>query len=151
MEIQLGNTSSPQRKIYKDFIVATTKTIHFLDTENAVSPNVVLAYSTGIDRCNYAYIPQLHRYYWVKTISEVIGGMCTLTLQTDVLMTYKPDIMDTSLMIVRKSTGGSGMIPDSQLPLYPYKNLKVIEFDNKPFFNNFDENTQCFCLTVAGK
>ena len=151
MEIQLGNTSSPQRKIYKEFVVATTKTIHFLDTENAVSPNVVLAYSSGIDRYNYAYIPQLHRYYWVNAISEVIGGMCTLTLQTDVLMTYKPDIMDTTLMIVRKSTGGSGMIPDSQLPLYPYKNLKVIEFDNKPFFNNFDENTQCFCLTVAGK
>ena len=155
MQIQLGNTTSPQRKIYKNFTVGVTKTVQLLDTEDVCNPQIVLTYNPDdtvtVDRYNYAYIPQLHRYYWVEHISEVIGSMCTLTLRVDVLMTYKPDIANTDLMVVRSSTDGSGMIPDVNLPLYPYKETRYIKFDKSPFFNGFTDQTRCFILNVAGK
>ena len=156
MEIQLGNTTSPQRKIYKNFTVGVTKTVQSLDTEDVCNPQVVLTYNandtpTPVDRYNYAYIPQLHRYYWVEHISEVVGGMCTLTLRVDVLMTYKPAIVDTVLMIKRSSTAGTGMIPDNQLPLMPYRNLQVIKFEGTPFFDHLTRDDPCFVLAVGGR
>lgn len=157
MQIQLGNTTSPQRKIYKNFTVGVTKTVQFLDTEDVCNPQVVLTYNandtpTPVDRYNYAYIPQLHRYYWVEHISEVVGGMCTLTLRVDVLMTYKPAIDDTNLMIKRGSNGTVGMIPDNQLPLMPYRDLMVIKFEEEPFFeNDLTEQSPCFVLAVGGR
>ena len=152
MEIQLGNTTSPQRKIYKNFTVGVTKTVQLLDTEDVCNPQLVLTYTSGIDRYNYAYIPQLHRYYWVEHISEVVGGMCTLTLRVDVLMTYKPAIDDTNLMIKRGSNGTVGMIPDNQLPLMPYRDLMVIKFEEEPFFaNDLTQYSPCFVLAVGGR
>ena len=152
MEIQLGNTTSPQRKIYKNFTVGVTKTVQLLDTEDVCNPRLVLTYTAGIDRYNYAYIPQLHRYYWVEHISEVVGGMCTLTLRVDVLMTYKPAIDDTNLMIKRGSNGTVGMIPDNQLPLMPYRDLMVIKFEEEPFFaDDLTQYSPCFVLAVGGR
>lgn len=152
MTINLCNTTSPQRKIYKELTEGITKTITFRDSENVCNPVVLLTYSAGIDRYNYAYIPQLHRYYWIMGIEELIGGMCALTLKVDVLMTYKPEIMDTNLMLKRKGIDGIGMIPDEQLPLYPYKDLKVIKFEGQPFIDDsLTEHSPCFLLTVGGR
>lgn len=151
MNIQLGNTTSPQRKIYKDFTVGVTKTIRFLKDENVCAPKVLLDYAVGIDRYNYAYIPELHRYYWVSEITEVTGGMCMLVLNVDVLMTYKPEIDNADLMISRSTSIGTSMIPDSKLPLYPYKAVRYAQFEEAPFFNNLNDATPCFILNVAGK
>lgn len=152
MNIQLGNTTSPQRKIYKTFTVGTTKDVTFKNDEDVVNPTLLMTYTTGIDQYNYAYIPQLNRYYWVASIKEVTGRMCELQLKCDVLMTYKPDINNTTLTIVRKGTGGSSMIPDTKLPLYPYRDLAIVRFEESPFFNGtFNKSTPCFVLNVAGK
>ena len=152
MNIQLGNTTSPQRKIYKNFTVGTTKSVTFKNDEDVVNPTLLMTYESGIDRYNYAYIEQLHRYYWIASIKELTGRMCELQLKCDVLMTYKPDIADTTLTIVRKGTGGSSMIPDTKLPLYPYRDLVVVQFEENKFFSgSFSEATPCFVLNVAGK
>ena len=150
MNIQLGNTTSPQRKIYKNFTVGTTKSVTFKNDEDVVNPTLLMTYTDGIDRYNYAYIEQLHRYYWIASIKEVTGRMCELQLKCDVLMTYKPYIMNQDFVIKRRSGSGSTMIPDSNLPLNPYRDMRVIKFPNS-FFETEDENSQCFVLTVAGK
>lgn len=158
MDVIIYTTTSPQKKIYKQLDNAhTISNVHFKDDENVVNPVLIFTYSSnldvnvgGIDRYNYAYIQQLHRYYWITSIEVLKGGMCALYLKCDVLMTYKPDLANTDLMISKKSSG-SGLLPDKELPLYPYQALKVIKFDKDPFFDNFTDSTPCYVLNVAGK
>ena len=149
MIITLGNTTSPQRKIYKNFTDTQNYTVTFRDDEDVVNPVLLMNYVSGMDRYNYAYISQLHRYYWVTNIEEMIGGVCALYLKCDVLMTYKPTIDDSELMLTRIGTGGSTMVPDNKLPIAPYKEIVLAKFDKNPFV--FTKASDCFVLTVAGK
>lgn len=149
MQITLGNTTSPQRKIYKNFTDQVNYTVNFKDDEDVVNPVLIMTYVSGIDRFNYAYIPQLHRYYWVTDVQELIGGMCALYLKCDVLMTYKPDIDASELLLTRLGTGGSTMIPDSKLPIAPYRDISIVEFEEKPF--TYSKASDVFVLCVAGK
>lgn len=151
LQIRLCNTTSPQRKIYKELTEGITKNITFRDSEDVCNPVVLLTYSSGIDGYNYAFIENLNRYYWIQKIEELIGGICALTLKVDVLMTYKPAIMGASLMLKRKSKSGLSMIPDNQMPMMPMKTMRTVEFTTKPFPNNLDSQSQCFVLQVAGK
>lgn len=151
MTLKLYNTTSPQRKIYKSLSNETSVTMHLKDENDVCNPVVLLRYVQNIDRFNYAYIVELGRYYWIDAITEIPGGVTSLHLKVDVLMTYKPELANTTLMIKRKSKGGSTMITDNCLPLYPYKELKTIKFENEPFFKDFTDYTRCFILNVAGK
>ena len=147
--LYLYNTSSPQRKIYKTLTNEKVVNVTFRDTENVVSPVVLLTYIQGIDRYNYAYIPELHRYYFIESINELIGGVCALSLRCDVLMTYKPYIMNEDFSIIRRGDKGLTMIPDTSYPLYPYRNLKVIKFPVE-IGDELQEHSPCFCLTLIG-
>ncbi len=152
MEIKLYNTQSPQKKINKVLTNEKTIQITMKDNENVVTPTVLLTYITGIDRYNFAYIPQLHRYYFITSYEEIIGGICAVQLKCDVLMTYKPYIEQYKALIVRKEDGGLSDIPDTRYPLKPNKNMRIIEFTTNAFESDeFTDNSQCFLLEVAGK
>lgn len=151
MTLKLYNTTSPQRKIYKTLTNETVFTIRLKDNNDVCNPTVLLTYVQGIDNFNYAYIVELGRYYWIDAITEMVGGVTALHLRVDVLMTYKPSLENETLLIKRTSKGGSTMITDNSLPLYPYKALKTIRFEEVPFFKAFTEYTRCFVLNVAGK
>ncbi|WP_294242420.1 hypothetical protein [Pseudobutyrivibrio sp.] len=153
MTLILYNTTSPQRKINKTLTNAYTVTFSLKGDANVVSPVVLLKYISGIDRFNYAYIEEFHRYYWITDIHELIGGVTELTLRCDVLMTYKPDVLAANLSMIRKGKGGLSMIPDTNYPLYPYRDMKVIKFvpEVPVLTDTMDEYTKCFVLTVAGK
>lgn len=155
MTITLYNTSSPAKKIYKtlenNYEISG---VVFLDSEDVVNPVLLLSYTTNIDRTrfNYCYIPDLHRYYFITGFEVMTGQVVAISLHCDVLMTYKPYLVDQNINIVRKGSGGSTMIPDNNLPIYPYKDMKVIKFDSTPFKSNeFNSGTRCFVLNVAGK
>lgn len=153
MTIYLYNTESPPRKVYKQLDNEyQIDNVVFKDTEDVVNPVLLLHYTQNIDRTryNYAYIPSLHRYYFINSFQVLTGQVVAISLQCDVLMTYKPFIDNSDLNIVKIGTGGSTMIPDSGLPLYPYKDLKIIKFPTTPFFNNLTHQTSCFVLIVAG-
>lgn len=150
MTLTLYNTTSPQRKINKTLTNAYTVTFSLKGDANVVTPVIFLKYVSNIDRFNYAYIAEFHRYYWIEDIHELIGGVTELSLRCDVLMTYKPDILGANLAMIRKEKGKLSMIPDTSYPLYPYRDMKVIKFE-KDLSSTMDSHTQCFVLTVAGK
>ena len=157
MYLRLYNVTAPQRKINKENYMTEkgVVNIHFLDTENLSTPKVVLGTTniSNIIGTNYAYSAELGRYYWVDQIDEHKGGLITLSLRVDVLMTYKPYLMDNArqFFVVRSSSEQPSMIPDANLPLYPYKQLRTVKFSENPFFRNFTEYTPCFVLNIAGK
>lgn len=71
-------------------------------------------YTPGLFKCNYAYIPELERYYFVKNIVIMGLGLFKINLEIDVLYTYKNDIKNLGGIIARNEFDYNDYIYDNR-------------------------------------
>ena len=87
--------------------------------------------------CNYAYIEELHRYYYVKEIKSVNNRMWRIDLLTDVLMTYKDKILDSYCVIERQENEYDPLIIDEFEPTQDVMKTSKINLPcESPFLGN---------------
>lgn len=72
---------------------------------------------------NYAYIPAWDRYYFINNYTILDGRIMELSLECDVLATYRSDIRSSSQYVVRSASNYDGRIMDEY---YPTTNYPVI-------------------------
>lgn len=90
-----------------------------------------------IVECNYAYIKELHRYYYVKEIKSVNNRMWRIDLLTDVLMTYKDKILDSYCVIERQENEYDPLIIDEFEPTQDVMKTSKINLPcESPFLGN---------------
>lgn len=90
-----------------------------------------------IVECNYAYIEELHRYYYVKEIKSVNNRMWRIDLLTDVLMTYKDKILDSYCVIERQENEYDPLILDEFEPTQDVMKTSKINLPcESPFLGN---------------
>lgn len=65
-------------------------------------------------RINYAYIAEWGKYYFVTDKRVLREGLCEFTLQEDVLMTFKTDILASDALIERWEQNESPFLTDGQ-------------------------------------
>lgn len=65
---------------------------------------------------NYAYISDFHRYYFVDDIVAV-GAVFEMHLRCDLLATYKTDIGNASLYVLRSASAYNGNLIDDYYPV----------------------------------
>ena len=96
---------------------------------------------------NYAYIPELDRYYFIDDIIYD-EGMWILNLECDVLATYKETIAYADLYILRGANLIDGNIPDQMWPIKGNSTKQRFTcWDNYP--TGFESGY--FVLTVMGR
>lgn len=143
-------TTDDRRKVIKNLTSAHSIDVTLLEPFSVLTPTLVLQTINGLD-FNYVYIPYFSRYYFVNSIDVNKGGRAIVNCSVDVLMTYQNEFIDNDFLIVRSESIGVNYITDTQLPLYPYKDMKVIEFSDNDFNLNKATNTSYnFLLNVAG-
>ena len=103
-----------------------TVTGHIKEPCNALHP-VISLQNPPVENfiplvCTYAYIPAFFRYYFVRNW-EFNGGLWIVSLDVDVLATYKTHIGETSAYIERCAAEYSGKVMDK---LYPAKVEAVV-------------------------
>ena len=64
----------------------------------------------------YNYAVFLGRYYWVQDIRVERTGYCVISMRVDVLATYKTDIGNADLYVLRSSAARNGNIRDGFYP-----------------------------------
>lgn len=74
--------------------------------------------------CNYAYIPDFRRWYYV-TIEVIRTGIRRVTMHVDVLMTWKDAIKQSKCVANRTAHQGTKgninmFVPDKHLPMFTY-------------------------------
>lgn len=86
---------------------ALVKNVLFLKSNNILTPTVRLLINniTEFLKRNYCFIETLQRYYFIDSVTIERGGIATLELSIDVLMTYKDDILRASAEIVKSDSG----------------------------------------------
>lgn len=113
-------------------------------TVNILEP-VIRFRSNNIVTFNYVYIESLHRYYFVSEIQQN-GDICTVYLRTDVLMTYKDKILDSTGTLTKGvNVNKYASNRENNYDLRP--KLKKLDFPNTGLFSDKDN---IIMITIKG-
>lgn len=95
---------------------------------------------------NYMYIGEFDRYYFIDDISSVRNRLWTINASTDVLMSFKNDILESSVILdkVENEVVANLYLDDGSFVMDSRKYNEIKEFPN-----GLNENGQ-FILICAG-
>ena len=134
MDILLYTNNSDSNVLNKD-IVLQAQLVCYAKKENIdiLSPDILLSY---IDikalNINYCYIKELNRYYYINSYKYEKNHLLKLTLQTDVLMTFRDNILLSSGVV--KNTKNIQNY-NSNFEVLDTSTEKIITFENNLFSN----------------
>lgn len=113
-------------------------------TVNVLEP-VIRFRTRNVVTFNYVYIESLNRYYFVSDIRQD-GDICTVYLRTDVLMTYKDKILNSTGTLTKGETvNGYASNRSNAYDLRP--KLKKLDFPNTGLFS---DNDNIIMVTIKG-
>ena len=105
MELELYKNDSSYNTINKVLTLLTSITIHLKQHTNLLHTQIIIHNSEQLKELNYAKM--LDRYYFVQVQTINNNKFLLLTLDEDVLETYKKDILASSQDVIEKSTAGN--------------------------------------------
>ena len=113
-------------------------------TVNILEP-VIRFRTRDVVTFNYVFIESLHRYYFVSEIRQD-GDVCTVYLRTDVLMTYKDKILDSTGTLT-KGTNVNKYASNRENNYDLRPKLKKLNFPNTGLFS---DNDNIIMVTIKG-
>lgn len=142
--IDLMINSSPAKKLDKDLtsIISVTGTLR--EGTSIVDPVIKIQCNlSDVAKCNYMYIPEFGRYYFITNISSVLNDLVEFSGHVDVLMSYRNEIRGNTGIVRRQENNWNLYLNDGAFKVY--QNPMVV---TKAFPSGF--TTQEFVLAVAG-
>lgn len=98
--------------------------------------------SFDITSCNYAYIAEFGRYYFINNIT-CVGNLFELSMHVDVLSTYKEVIRENSAIVSRQEKHYNLYLQDGNMKQYAFPHIQIEQFPSG--FSNLS-----LILSVAG-
>ena len=122
MNIRLYNLTYNPIKINKTIPnTYTSKTIEFKGDMNILDISFELSYSSELIGKNYAYIPDLGRYYFIKPVG-IIGQKILFEGHCDVLKSWS-SVIKSSNCIATRSNFKNNTIPDPMILELPSEKI----------------------------
>ena len=117
---------------------------------SVMDPIIEMSYDIALLQCNYMYIPEFSRYYFVNKI-EVSTQRMFLTAHVDVLQTYAESIRELDCIVARQESDGNAnfYLNDKMFRAHNFKIVKTIDFPSTPFMSG-NNNVDSLVLTVGG-
>ena len=145
MEVQFYYNSSDDRVINKTLILGGTYSGQARDEINIMEP-VIRFEDEEVMRFNYAYIPELQRYYKISSITAFREGLYDISFSVDVLMSFRRHILQLSAIVDKQtmSENGDEYIDDASLVMDNVMFTTVYNFPDG--FNDTPE----YILITAG-
>jgi hypothetical protein len=147
-DIQLHYNKDPLNKISKNIgagtLVRTVSGVLREETQ-VVDPDILIYYDGTLTDCNYAYISELSRYYYIMGIESVRTGLWKVTMHCDVLKTFSEGILGSQCIVSKNSKKFNLLLNDDEYKCYqnPY-----IFTQNFP--SGFDSQTPSYILALLG-
>lgn len=142
MKLQLSNTSDQPNVIGKVITGTKEVTIMLKKSDDVKAPTLILSRSTYDKNYNYAYMPDLKRYYFINDVVNLNNDNVRINLQEDVLQTYKDDILNSTAIIT--ATGKPSYL-SSELP-----SLTTEESDTYTSDTKLDTSAKDFIMVTIG-
>lgn len=147
MEVRFYYNASDDRVINKRLLEMANNIFEGVPRDEISVMNPIIRFeSDDILRFNYAYIPSLQRYYSIVDRTAYRQGIWDITFSVDVLMSFRADILDLSVVVDKQSMSANGneYIDDGSLVSENVMFQTVYEFPEG--FNNTGE----YILITAG-
>lgn len=147
MEVLFYYNASDDRVINKQLLQTSGNKFEGVPRDEISVMNPIIRFeSDGILRFNYAYIPSLQRYYSIVDRTAYREGVWDVTFTVDVLMSFRADISDLSVVVDKQSMieNGDEYIDDGSLVSENVMFQSIYEFPAG--FNNTGE----YILITAG-
>ena len=147
IEVTLYNTSSAHNVVHKQ--MTSLKSITGVLKENCYMERITMNvnYFSDYYRCNYAYIPKFHRYYYV-TVELIDGNQVRLIMKSDALTSFYDGYKNSKIIAKRSSSNCNPNIVDNASPFKPQP--KIIT-RKAPFHFTPSSSGYCYVLTMGGK
>lgn len=112
-----------------------------------INPTIRVEVNSGIVNCNYAYIPEFSRYYFIRDIINVSNNIWEISMHCDVLSSFWNEIKTNSVILnrVENASFSSPLLTDNRLPLLSSTQTDIIE--GSRVYNN---STMKTLLVVPG-
>lgn len=145
MEVIFYYNASDDRVINKVLVGGATFTGEFREDVNVMNP-IIRFEDSEVLRYNYAYIPELQRYYTVSSVTSYRQGIWDVEFAVDVLMSFRGDIMTLSVIVDKQTMeeNGDEYIDDGSLVTDNVMFTRLHQFSSG--FNNAPE----YILITAG-
>lgn len=145
MKISLYVNHSDAKEVNKSISLLVSYDSYLLESSSIQNPIVRIETSQEvIRRCNYVYIEEFGRYYFVTDATVDNTNLYTLTLRCDVLMSFKSSIYNQTALISRQEYHYNTMLYDAEIK----QNTKPYIITKK--FSGGFTNTYTYVLVLAG-
>lgn len=147
IEVILYNTSSAHNVVKKQ--MTQLRQISGELKENCYMERITMnvTYFEDYYRCNYAYIPEFHRYYYV-TVELIDGNQVRLIMKSDALTSFYDGYKASKIIAKRSSSSCNPNIVDTASPFKPQPKIisRKTNFAFTPSSTGY-----CYVLTLGGK
>ena len=118
MDVKFYYNASDDRVINKRLLEDENNVFQGVPRDEISVMNPIIRFENdGILRYNYAYIPELQRYYTIVDRTAYREGVWDVTFAVDVLMSFRTDISDLYVVVDKQSmlVNGNEYIDDGSL------------------------------------
>lgn len=127
--LTLYNNASPVNAMDKSLTQITSLTGNLREESNVINPTILFQ-ASSISNINYAYIPELSRYYFVQEIESVRTNLWRVHLHVDVLYTYRSQIRQNHALVYRQQNRFDLMLDDGIFRCKQNPRIYRYEFPN---------------------
>ena len=114
MLVKLFRNTSPVNQLDKNLVDDLSFNVVLKRAVDVVAPELILASIPGSDfrDYNYAQIEDLNRSYFITGVESVSGVLWRLSLECDVVSTYKTEVLNSTARFVRGIKTGDRVAKD---------------------------------------
>lgn len=144
MTVDLKYNASDNNTINKNITAVSSASCVIKEPMDIENPHIILN-SFNYSSVNYAYIPDLNRYYFITDIINLTGGRVELVLDVDVLESFKSAILNLSAIIEKQQYNGNKYFNDGSFNVTAREFLTTYNFPS-----GFDDEGEFILITCGG-
>ena len=103
MKVEFYHTADNANTVNKTLQPIKTVDIIFRQAVNETTPFIIMN-RDKLTGSNYVHIPNFNRYYFISSVDNYTANLIRINLVTDLLMTYKDDILNSTVLITATNT-----------------------------------------------
>lgn len=103
MKVEFYHTADNANTVNKTLQPIKTVDIIFRQAVNEATPFIIMN-RDKLTGSNYVHIPNFNRYYFISSVDNYTANLVRINLVTDLLMTYKDDILNSTVLITATNT-----------------------------------------------